>query len=150
MRTREIQMRRRSRPGRECGTWNLEFGMAVTSSEFCHEFQIPNSQFLIAQYSLTPPRKRRVLSVVRAAHLVPVETERVHVALRGMREREPIRRGMAGVIEMQRFGRRRIDPHRTLGRHVDEARRANRPCGAAASELDRGRFNAQKLSDQTR
>src|SRR5204863_9772930 len=118
MRAREIQMTRRSRRERAATVERL----------------------------YTPPGKRRVLSVVQTGHVVPIQTERVHMALRGMCQGEPIRRRMARVVEMKRIGRGWIDPHCARRRHVDEVRCSYGPRGAAARETDRRRLNAQKFS----
>src|SRR5205807_2102075 len=84
----------------------------------------------------TSPGKRRVLSVVLTARVIPGQTERAYVAFDGMSEREPIRSRMARVIEIERLGRVGVDPHRTLSGHVEEGPRLDRPLHAAPIELD--------------
>ena len=68
-----------------------------------------------------PPGKRRVLSVVLTTHIVPLETERVHVALRRFGQRKTIRGRMARVIEVERLGSVGIDSFDAFGRHVSFA-----------------------------
>src|SRR5712692_5597982 len=102
MRTMQVEMRRRSR--RES---------AAIDDGLC-----------------TPPGKRRVLSVVLSASIIPRQTKRAHVALRCMGEREAIRGRMAGVVEMERLRRVGIDSLGRLSRDLDEARRLDGPLGA--------------------
>src|ERR1043166_4128780 len=79
----------------------------------------------------TPPGKRRVLSVVLAARVVPRQTERLHVALRGMGEGKAIRGRMTRVIQVQRLRGIGIDTLGALSGHVNEARRLHGPFGSA-------------------
>src|SRR5690349_7733084 len=98
----------------------------------------------------TPPGKGRVLSVVLAAHVVPGQAERVHVALRGMCEREAVGGRMARVVEVKRLRCVGIKPLGALSRHVNEARRIYGPPGSAAVKADRRQLDAEKLSNEAR
>src|SRR5262250_1397673 len=58
----------------------------------------------------TPPVEWCEMGVVLPARIVPGESERVDVALRGVRDSEPVRDRVAGVLEEHRLGRTRVDP----------------------------------------
>src|SRR5260221_6348618 len=78
------------------------------------------------------PGEGRVLTVVFSGHVVPRESERVHVTPGRVRERERIRGRMAGVLEPQlRIG---VQALGALGGHVDEVRRPDGPFRARAIE----------------
>src|SRR6185503_21351084 len=99
-RTRQLEMTTRSRPDRTA----VRVGVAITTGR-----DRPLSAL---------PGEGRVLTVVLPAHVVPRETERVHVAPGGVRERERIRGGMAGVLEPQHgIG---IQAAGARGGHVDQ------------------------------
>src|SRR4051812_30842670 len=98
----------------------------------------------------TRPGERRVLTVVGPGHIVPVEAERMDVALRGARESESVGCRMSCVLQHLRFGRTGIDPFHTLGRHVDQGRSLDRPAHATAIELDACRLNAEEFPDESR
>ena len=99
---------------------------------------------------LRTPGKRRVLSVVLAADIVPRQTEGVDVALRGVGKGEAIRSRVTRVFQIEWLSGVRVDSLSALSRHVDEARRRNGPLDSVATKLNWRRFHAQKLSDQAR
>src|SRR5437764_2609491 len=96
----------------------------------------------------TSPGKRRVLSVVLAARVVPRQTERAYVTFHRMSEREAIRSRMARVVEIERLGRVGVDPHRPFSSHVEQARRLDGPFHAIPIKPDGRRFHAQELAYQ--
>ena len=97
---------------------------------------------------LGTPGKRRVLSVVLAANIVPRQTEGVDVALRGVGKGEAVRSRVTRVFQIEWLSGVRVDSLGALSRHVDEARRSDGPLDSVATKLNWRRFHAQKLSDQ--
>src|SRR3989442_7629866 len=97
----------------------------------------------------TSPGKRRVLSVVLTARVIPRQTERVYVTFHRMSEREPIRSRMARVVEIERLGLVGADAHRPLSGHVEHARRLVRTLPGASIEIRRSPFHAQPPVDQS-
>ena len=96
----------------------------------------------------TLPRERRVLTVVgadRSSHFKPSALTWLFDA---RCEREAVGRRMAGVVELQRFRRRRVDAHRPRRRHVDERGGRHRPARTRAVERDRRGLHAEEGADQ--
>src|SRR5689334_10134608 len=75
----------------------------------------------------TLPGKRSEVAVVLAARVVPIEAERVQMALRCTGQSQAIGCGMTGVLQIHRFGCVWIDTHDSLRCHIDELRSAYRP-----------------------
>src|SRR6185436_5047297 len=84
------------------------------------------------------------------ADVIPGNAQRVDVTLAGVRDREPVRGGVAGVIEMQRFGRLWTDAHDPCPFYFNRVRRADRPLVTLMVEVDRRRLHPEDSPDETR
>src|SRR5436309_12098924 len=82
------------------------------------------------------PGKRRVLTIVLSACVIPTQPQGVHVALQCMREGKPVRRRMPRVVQVERLGEVGVDPAGSFGGHVDELGGRDRPLGTRAIEAD--------------
>src|SRR5688572_13235651 len=98
----------------------------------------------------TAPGKRRILTIVPAAFVLPCQAESLHTTPRGACEGKTIRGWMTGVVEMYRLGRIRIDAFDALGGHVHETRGLHGPFRSAAIEVNWCRLHAEKRSDESR
>src|SRR3981189_2687088 len=81
------------------------------------------------------PGERREVTVVAPRRVVPVDPEPVHVTAGGLREREPARRRMPYVVEVDRLVR--LGSGDTLDRDVEHARNRDRAPHPGHLEFDR-------------
>src|SRR6266511_1189905 len=92
------------------------------------------------------PRERGEVPVVLARRVVPVDTEGVQVAPRGLCESEARRGRVADVVEVDRFGWARTG--NALDGDVEHARDRHRPAHPAPLDPDRLRLHSSEGADQ--
>src|SRR5262245_13599361 len=98
----------------------------------------------------TPPGERRVLSVVLTADIVPRQPQRVNVAVRGVRDGEPVRGRVARAVEMQRLSRVGTDSNHTGADHFNRSGSTHRPFVMLPVEVNAGGLGPEKFPHEAR
>src|SRR5437899_3910140 len=118
----------------------------VSSPASIHRSRNNHRRARLGDLALTAPLERRIMAVVVSAGIVPVDTERVHVATRALRQSQLCTYRMSYVLEIHRLGAVRAG-HPLYCLVQDIGNRDGSPI-AAAFNLDCPGFDAKEVTDQ--